>query len=175
VENIYPGMSGLAQLFPATILLLKGYKIKGLQPMDLPSNWISIHPGLRQKVVVSIFQRCEKISKRFAARILNGERVFKGLLSLPIDLLISPILRYYFRCGYDCDRLPGYLFQLLDHPLFAEIQIFQCSFELHVAYPVKILAKVFCPENVSPEKLITLIIPCTLFRNQNLSIIIAKI
>jgi len=92
-----PGLSGLAQLFPAIILLLKGYKIAGLQPMDLPSNWISIHPGLRQKVVDSIFQRCERITKRFAENILSGKNKFKGLLSLPIDLLISPIsIAYYF-------------------------------------------------------------------------------
>lgn len=94
-----PGLSGLAQIFPAIILLLKGYKIKGLQPMDLPSNWISIHPGLRQKVVDSIFHRCEKISKRFAAKILDRKNVFKGLLSLPIDLLISPISVAYILFG----------------------------------------------------------------------------
>lgn len=92
-----PGLSGLAQLFPALILLLKGLRISGLQPMDLPSNWISIHPGLRQKVVASIFTRCERITKRFANKILSGEKKYKGLLSLPIDLLISPIsVAYYF-------------------------------------------------------------------------------
>ncbi len=94
-----PGMSGLAQLFPALILGIKGYKIAGLQPMDLPSNWISIHPGLRQKVVDSIFQRCEKISKRFSAKILDGKNVFNGLLSLPVDLLISPISVAYILLG----------------------------------------------------------------------------
>ena len=92
-----PGLSGLAQLFPALLLFLKGYKIAGLQPMDLPSNWISIHPGLRQKVVDSIFQRCEKITKRFADKILSEKRIYRGLISLPIDLLISPIsFGYYF-------------------------------------------------------------------------------
>lgn len=92
-----PGLSGLAQLFPALLLWLKGYKIAGLQPMDLPSNWISLHPGLRPKVVASIFQRCEKITERFAEKILSGKNVYKGLLSLPIDLLISPVsLAYYF-------------------------------------------------------------------------------
>lgn len=92
-----PGMSGLAQLFPALILSIKGYKIAGLQPMDLPSNWISVHPGLRQKVVDSIFQRCGKITKRFAEKILSGKRIYKGLISLPVDLLISPIsFGYYF-------------------------------------------------------------------------------
>jgi ferredoxin len=92
-----PGLSGVAQLFPALVLLLKGYQIVGLQPLDLPSNWISIHPGLRRKVVDSIFQRCEKITKKFAEKILSGKKDYKGLISLPIDLLISPIsLAYYF-------------------------------------------------------------------------------
>ena len=92
-----PGLSGLAQLLPALLLWSKGYKMIGLQPMDLPSNWISIHPGLRQKVVESIFVRCERITKKFAEKILSGGKRFKGLLSLPVDLLISPIsLAYYF-------------------------------------------------------------------------------
>ncbi len=92
-----PGISGLAQLLPAIILRIKGFKIIGFQPMDLPSNWISVHPGLRQKVVDSIFERCEHISKQFAIKILSGKRVYKGLISLPIDLLISPIsFAYYF-------------------------------------------------------------------------------
>ena len=92
-----PGLSGLAQLLPALILRIKGYEIVGLQPMDLPSNWISIHPGIRQKVVDSIFQRCERITKMFAEKILSGKNVYKGLISLPIDLLISPIgFAYYF-------------------------------------------------------------------------------
>jgi Pyruvate/2-oxoacid:ferredoxin oxidoreductase delta subunit len=92
-----PGMSGLAQLLPAAILKIKGCTIIGWQPMDLPSNWISIHPGLRQKVVDSIFQRCEMITKRFAKKILSGRTVRKGLISLPIDLIISPIsVGYYF-------------------------------------------------------------------------------
>ncbi len=92
-----PGLSGLAQLLPALILKLKGYKIYGWQPMDLPSNWISIHPGLRPKVVDSIFHRCERKTKNFAGKMLSGKKVRKGLISLPIDLAISPVsIGYYF-------------------------------------------------------------------------------
>ena len=94
-----PGLSGLAQFLPALVLLLRGYQIVGLQPLDLPSNWISIHPGLRHKVVDSIFQRCESITKRFAEKILSGKKVYKGLISLPIDFLISPISAAYFFLG----------------------------------------------------------------------------
>lgn len=94
-----PGISGLAQLLPTIILRIKGFKIIGFQPMDLPSNWISVHPGLRQKVVDSFFERCERISKQFAAKILSGKRVYKGLISLPIDLIINPISTAYYFYG----------------------------------------------------------------------------
>ena len=94
-----PGMSGLAQLLPALILKFKGFKIVGLQPMDLPSNWISIHPGLCEKVIDSIFERCERITQKFAAKMISGKNVFKGLLSLPIDLLISPVSFIYYFFG----------------------------------------------------------------------------
>lgn len=92
-----PGLSGMAQLAPSFILWFKGYKTVGFQPMDLPSNWISIHPGLRKQVIESIFLRCEKITKRFADKILSGKKVYKGLISLPFDILVSPIsFLYYF-------------------------------------------------------------------------------
>lgn len=94
-----PGLSGLAQLVPALILKSKGYKIIGVQPMDLPSNWISLHPGLRQKVVDSVVSRCRRITQTFSEKILTGMPVYKGLQSLPIDLLISPISVAYFFYG----------------------------------------------------------------------------
>ena len=61
-----PGLSGLAQILPTILLWLKGYRIVGMQPLDLPSNWIYFHPGLREKVVESIYNRCYKIVNNFA-------------------------------------------------------------------------------------------------------------
>ena len=94
-----PGLSGVAQILPAIYLKSRGYSIVGLQPMDLPSNWISVHPGLRKKVIESIFNRCEKITKRFANNVLSGKKIYPGLISLPIDLLISPISLAYYLIG----------------------------------------------------------------------------
>lgn len=92
-----PGLSGLAQILPALLLLFKGFKIVGMQPMDLPSNWIILHPGLRQQVINSIYLRCHKIVDAFANRLLNGGRKYKALVSIPIDVLMIPIaLGYYF-------------------------------------------------------------------------------
>ncbi len=92
-----PGISGIAQLLAALILLLKGFRIIGMQPLDLPSNWLLVHPGLKQKVVDSIYTRCNRIVNNFATNIFNGKRKYKALLSVPIDLALIPIsLAYYF-------------------------------------------------------------------------------
>ena len=91
------GLSGLAQLFAAFILKVKGYKIVGMRPVDLPSNWISLHPGLRKKVVVSMVKRCRRNTERFAQKILTGRRDFRALFDILQDLAISPVaIGYYF-------------------------------------------------------------------------------
>jgi Pyruvate/2-oxoacid:ferredoxin oxidoreductase delta subunit len=94
-----PGLSGVALILPAFILRLKGYKCIGFRPVDLPSNWIPLHPGLKKKVIESIFVRCEKIVRNFAGKIFSGKKVYRGLLSLPVDLLISPLAFAYFIGG----------------------------------------------------------------------------
>jgi len=92
-----PGLSGVAQLLPAVILRLKGFRIVGMQPLDLPSNWLFLHPGLKEKVVNSIYERCLGIVNNFATNILQGKRKYKALLSLPFDLVLIPIsFGYYF-------------------------------------------------------------------------------
>ena len=67
-----PGLSGLALILPAFMLWLKGYRCIGFRPVDLPSNWISLHPGIKKKVIDSIFIRCERIVRAFAVKILSG-------------------------------------------------------------------------------------------------------
>lgn len=93
-----PGLSGIAMYFPALIMLFKGYKIKAMYPVDLPSNWISLHPGIRRKVVFSMVEHYEKLTRRFAAKVLVGNRVFlKSFILLPLDLLVAPVaIAYYF-------------------------------------------------------------------------------
>lgn len=96
-----PGISGMALIIPALILWIKGYRCIGFRPVDLPSNWISLHPGIKKKVIESIVGRCERIVKRFAKKLFEGKKVWRGLLSLLFDLLISPIsLGYYIGGRY---------------------------------------------------------------------------
>lgn len=92
-----PGLSGLAQLLPTLLLLLKGYRIVGMRPIDLPSNWISLHPGLTSNAVDFLFSRFKGISQRFAEQVITGRRVYRSLWDLPQDILIAPVaLGYYF-------------------------------------------------------------------------------
>jgi len=94
-----PGLSGIALLFSAIVLLLKGYKIIGMLSIDLPSNWISIHPGIKESVVESIYIRRKKNTQKFAEKILSGKRVYRSLFDIVQDLLISPIAILYYLFG----------------------------------------------------------------------------
>jgi len=93
-----PGLSGIALYLPAFILFVKGYRIRSLYPVDLPSNWISLHPGLKKKVIDSMFGHYRSLTRRYAVKVLSGERVFwKAFALLPLDLLVLPLaVGYYF-------------------------------------------------------------------------------
>ncbi|MHC1704444.1 MAG: EFR1 family ferrodoxin [Tenuifilaceae bacterium] len=96
-----PGLSGVAFIIPIIILLIKGYKIKGILPLDMPSNWISLHPGIRKKVTDSITDRCQRIVDKFSDKLLKGKTVIHPIfwILLPLDILVSPISIAYMAIG----------------------------------------------------------------------------
>jgi len=96
-----PGISGWAQWIPFIILLLKGYGIRGLLPIDMPSNWISVHPGYKAKVVDSIFKRSHMIVSEFINKLLNNKRRYHYMVfaALPFDLALAPIMIGYQMYG----------------------------------------------------------------------------
>ncbi len=92
-----PGVNGISMWLPLLILLLKGYHVKGMLPIDLPSNWILLHPGYRKKVIDSMFSRCERIVKHFTDEITAGRSFFHYwvFIMLPLDLALVPITIVY--------------------------------------------------------------------------------
>ncbi len=96
-----PGISGMAQWIPLLILLLKGYGIKGLLPLDMPSNWISVHPGYKAKVVNSMFARNHAIIVRCMEALLSGKRFYHYYVfaTLPLDIALAPIMIGYQMYG----------------------------------------------------------------------------
>ncbi len=94
---ITPGLTGIAFLLAALALRLKGYSIRGMRPVDLPSNWISVHPGLNERTVKYLHKRNRERVTSFARHIFAGNRSFKALREIIQDLLIAPIaFGYYF-------------------------------------------------------------------------------
>lgn len=94
-----PGLSGMTQYFSALILLIKGFKIVGMHPIDLPSNWVSFHPGVKPKVVKSIYEKRKRETERFALKIITGNKDLRALKTIPIDLLVTPISFLYYIIG----------------------------------------------------------------------------
>jgi len=94
---ITPGLTGIAFYFAAMILKLKGYSIRSMFPVDLPSNWISVHPGLNERTVKYLHERNQEKVYRFARKVLAGGSDFRGVREIIQDTLIAPIsLGYYF-------------------------------------------------------------------------------
>ena len=56
-----PGLEGTATYLIALILASKGYHIRGLLGLDMPSNWTALHPGLHPDPVAAIITRAGEL------------------------------------------------------------------------------------------------------------------
>lgn len=92
-----PGISGLTFLLSSTILKIKGYSLAGFVPVDLPSNWISLHPGLNDRTIKILHEKNKLKVAKSAEKLFSGSKPNISIFEKVIDLLISPIsLGYYF-------------------------------------------------------------------------------
>lgn len=71
-----PGAAGFATFFAALVLLLKGYRIKGVFSVDMPSNMINLHWGLHEKNTSRIIRKTDFRIQRLFVRLLKGDRIF---------------------------------------------------------------------------------------------------
>lgn len=96
---VTPGLTGVAFILSSLILKMKGYKIVGQIPFDMPSNWLSIHPALNKETVKYLhkinYGRVEKHSNK----IFSGQKDFLSNRDLIQDILISPIALAYYLIG----------------------------------------------------------------------------
>ncbi|MBP1615122.1 MAG: yjjW [Bacteroidetes bacterium] len=96
---ITPGLTGLAFYLSAFILRIKGYSIRGMVPVDLPSNWISIHPGLNDRTIKYLHQKNKERVARHAEKVLAGQKDFIALREIIQDIAVAPISLGYFLIG----------------------------------------------------------------------------
>lgn len=71
-----PGAAGFATFFAALVLLLKGFRVKGVFSVDMPSNMINLHWGLHEKNVKKIIRKTDTRLQQYFDRLVKGERIF---------------------------------------------------------------------------------------------------
>jgi len=94
-----PGMEGTAGYIVALLLALKGYIVRGVLAIDMPSNWMTLHWGLSPQNAGGIIDRGRVKTMQFMARVLTGRRCFGGLVSLVLGLLLLPVSFLYLVLG----------------------------------------------------------------------------
>jgi Pyruvate/2-oxoacid:ferredoxin oxidoreductase delta subunit len=94
-----PGMEGTAGYLIAAILAIKGYRVRGVTGIDMPSNWTALHPGFSEKNARAIIGRAGPKCDGFIDRVVSGRRRFKGLICLALGILLAPISAGYLLYG----------------------------------------------------------------------------
>lgn len=97
-----PGIAGSAAFVIAIILALKGFRVRGVMSLDMPSNWMSLHPGFKPKSVKAINERSKPVAAQFIQRILAGRLnwfTVNNLYELLWGVLLFPISILYLLVG----------------------------------------------------------------------------
>ena len=94
-----PGISGAALIFSSLILLLKGYSVAGMKSVDLPSNWMSLHPGLNDRTIKYLHEKHKSRVIDFGEKILSGKQIYLPFYEFIIDILFAPISIGYYMAG----------------------------------------------------------------------------
>ena len=90
-----PGMEGTAGYLIALLLWCRGYTVKGVVAIDMPSNWTAVHWGLSNENVQVISENGEAKVKVIAHKILTGHSIYKGFIPLVIGIALSRISLMY--------------------------------------------------------------------------------
>lgn len=96
---VTPGISGISLYLSALVLKLKGYHIRALYPVDLPSNWISLHPALNKRTVDFIYTKTLPKLRVLAQSFFAGKRSFWSVRECLIDVIVAPIAVLYYIIG----------------------------------------------------------------------------
>jgi len=97
-----PGCAGTATWLPALVLALKGYRVRGLTGLDLPSNWNALHPGMNAPHAEFFLRRAKVKVRRFANRMLDGGTWIAtpcNALELLVGLVLLPVSLAYLLLG----------------------------------------------------------------------------
>lgn len=112
-----PGLSASCTFVLALLLTLRGYRVRGTDAFDMPSNWYSLHPIQRPATLHNIIARARGRAEAMADRLLAGQHAWRfnhllyegigALLTFPISLgylfMGRIFLAKLFFASHDCD------------------------------------------------------------------------
>ncbi|MBI4911588.1 MAG: 4Fe-4S binding protein [Acidobacteria bacterium] len=96
------GLSGSAAWLPALLLAIKGYRVRGVLSVDMPSNWITVHPSLNAAHVSHFIDQGRIKTHAFARRLLEGRRHLwsvDNLFELICGMALAPVSLGYLLFG----------------------------------------------------------------------------
>ena len=70
-----PGIAGSSIFIAALVLWMKGYRVRWMKSINMPSNWLSLHSGLRTDIVQTIILKARRQVFAFTKSIVHGKRV----------------------------------------------------------------------------------------------------
>ncbi len=94
-----PGLEGTAGYLVAFILAVKGYSVRGVMGIDMPSNFMIAHPGFSPAAARAIIARGESKARAFAGAVLGGRRRYAGFIPLVLGLVLLPVSLAYVLLG----------------------------------------------------------------------------
>jgi Pyruvate/2-oxoacid:ferredoxin oxidoreductase delta subunit len=94
-----PGIAGTALHLLALILTLRGYAVRGIDAVNMPCNWLAVHPGIGPRTTARITAPAERKVRRFATRIAAGRWWLSGWFSLAAGIPLAIISAMYLLRG----------------------------------------------------------------------------
>ncbi len=96
------GVAGSNPFLLALILWVKGYRVRGVLPVNMPSNWLSLHWGLHPRNIARCLSVNEPKTRHFMRRLLQGKRTWltvSNLLEFFFAVVLSPVSALYLIIG----------------------------------------------------------------------------
>jgi len=95
---LIPGLSATATFLSAFLLYVKGFHVRGVESINMPSNWMSLHPAQKPHSIRTIVNRGQPRAEYFITRLLNGKihwLTASNLVEFIGGLILLPVA-----CGY---------------------------------------------------------------------------
>lgn len=100
VKGVFiPGLEGTAGYLIALLLWLRGYAVRGVMGVDMPSNWTAVHWGLNDENAAAITGMAAAKVKSLMRTVLDGKVHFDGVVQLILGLFLAQVSLLYLILG----------------------------------------------------------------------------